>query len=52
MSYSIDFTTDDCYEGTSVLINKLNIRDENELLSIEGTLTGGIAASMIFAPLK
>ena len=32
MSYSIDVITDDCYEGTSCLINKFDIRDEKRLI--------------------
>jgi len=39
MAYSIDSSTDNCYEGTSVLINKLNIRDEQELSDIEMIIT-------------
>ena len=29
MSYSLDSILEDCYENTTVLINKLDIRDEN-----------------------
>lgn len=39
MSYSIDSITDNCYEGTTCLINKLNIRDENQLNVIEADIT-------------
>ena len=39
MAYSIDSSSDNCYEGTSVLINKLNIRDEQELSDIEMIIT-------------
>lgn len=31
MSYSLDFISEDCYEGTSVLINKLSITDAKQL---------------------
>lgn len=31
MAYSIDAPSDQCYEGTTCLINKLNIRDETKL---------------------
>ena len=31
MSYSIETLTSDCYEGTTCLINKFNIKDEKIL---------------------
>lgn len=52
MSYSIDSTRDDCYEGTSVLINKLDIRDEALLKETETILTGVKAAELLGQPLK
>ncbi len=39
MSYSINNSTDNCYEGTTCLINKFNIRDEELLSSVEADLT-------------
>lgn len=39
MGYSIYSSTDNCYEGTTCLINKLNIRDENILAEVEGKIT-------------
>lgn len=39
MSYSIDAITDDCYEGTTCLINKLDIKDENQLAIVESQIT-------------
>ena len=39
MSYSIDSITDNCYEGTSCLINKLDIRDEKQLDIMESHIT-------------
>lgn len=39
MSYSIDSITDDCYEGTSCLINKLGIRDDKQLTIVESHIT-------------
>ena len=39
MSYSIESITDNCYEGTTCLINKLNIRDENQVNVIEANIT-------------
>ncbi len=35
MGYSIDPITADCYENTTCLINKFNIRDEDVLAQIE-----------------
>lgn len=39
MSYSIDSLTDNCYEGTSCLINKLDIRDQKQLDIMESHIT-------------
>lgn len=39
MSYSINSLTDNCYEGSSCLINKLNIRDEKQLAVMESHIT-------------
>lgn len=39
MAYSIDSVPDNCYEGTSCLINKLNIRDEEKLNFVESQIT-------------
>ena len=33
MAYSIDSTTDRCYEGTTCLINELDIRDEQFMIA-------------------
>ena len=38
MPYSIEPLTDDCYPGTTVLINKLDIRDSEALDEIETEL--------------
>ncbi len=35
MRYLLDNQSDDCYEGTTCLINKLEIKDEEKLQSIE-----------------
>ena len=35
MGYSIDPISDNCYPGTSVLINKFDIRDEAKLNEVE-----------------
>lgn len=39
MSYSIDTLQSDCYEGTSCLINKFDIKDEVILKELETTIT-------------
>lgn len=39
MSYDIDALTDNCYEGTSCLINKLDIRDDKQLEIVESHIT-------------
>ena len=39
MSYSIEAINCDCYEGTNCLINKMNIRDEQQLSQIEADIT-------------
>lgn len=39
MAYSIDSIPDNCYEGTSCLINKLDIRDEEKLNFVESQIT-------------
>lgn len=39
MSYSIESITDNCYEGTTCLINKFNIRDEAKLKELEAMIT-------------
>ena len=41
MAYSIDATTDHCYEGTTCLINKLDIRDEQKLSEAEAAIVFG-----------
>ena len=39
MSYSIDSITDDCYEGTTCLVNKFGIKNEKQLSEIEADIT-------------
>lgn len=39
MSYSIDAITDSCYENTTCLINKFDIRDEEKLKKVEADIT-------------
>ena len=51
MSYNLNITNADCYEGTTTLINKLGIKNEKELESSEALITAYKAASMINEPL-
>jgi cell filamentation protein len=51
MSYSIDSLTADCYPGTSCLINKLDIRDEEMLAEYEAMVTTAKAALLEQNPL-
>ena len=44
MSYSLDTIPDNCYPGTAVLINKLNIHDEALLSEVEATLVSAKTA--------
>ena len=39
MSYSIHAITDNCYKGTTCLINKLDIQDEKQLDLVESQIT-------------
>lgn len=39
MSYNIDSISADCYEGTTCLINKFDIRDEKQLDAVESHIT-------------
>lgn len=39
MAYSVDAIPDNCYEGTTCLINKLDIRDEDKLNFVESQIT-------------
>ena len=44
MSYSVDPISDNCYEGTTCLINKFDIHDEETLAKIEAQITVAKAA--------
>lgn len=52
MAYSIDSISANCYPGTSVLINKFDIRDEATLNEVEGTLTAAKSAQWLNMPEK
>ncbi len=47
MSYSLDPLQDDCYENSSVLINKFDIRDEKQLDIMEQSITSMLIAKAI-----
>ena len=44
MAYSLNPSTNNCYEGTTCLINKFGIRDEEKLAEIEAQITFAKAA--------
>ena len=44
MSYSLDPLRDDCYEGTTVLINKFGIKDDAKLDMVERDITSALIA--------
>lgn len=52
MSYSIDALTDNCYEGTTCLINKLNITDEDTLKAVESAITFAKISELEQTPIK
>ena len=52
MSYSVDPLTDNCYEGTTCLINKFNIRDMSKLKELEAMVTLAKASDLEKLPLK
>lgn len=41
MAYSIESSSDNCYEGTTCLINKMDIRDEEKLETVEAAIVLG-----------
>ena len=52
MGYSIDSLTDSCYEGTTCLINKFDITDEQKLAELEGRITFAKASVLERNPLE
>lgn len=52
MSYSIDSSTSNCYEGTTCLINKLGITDETKLKEFEGAVTFAKASELELNPIS
>ena len=51
MPYSLDPISADCYPGTSVLINKFNIRNEEKLDEAESAITSARYAQWLNAPM-
>lgn len=52
MAYSIGASSDHCYEGTTCLINKLNIRDEEKLAEVEAAIVLGKATLLDQQPIQ
>lgn len=52
MAYSVDATTDRCYEGTTCLINKLDIHDEQKLSEAEAAIVLGKLAMLKKCPVQ
>lgn len=50
MGYSIDPISDNCYPGTTVLINKFDIRNEEKLNEIESVISSARYAEWINTP--
>lgn len=50
MGYSIDPISANCYPGTTVLINKFDIRDEEKLNEVESVLASARYAEWLNAP--
>ena len=52
MNSSIDALTNNCYEGTTCLINKLDIRDERQLDAIESHITIAKISQLLQSPIQ
>ena len=50
MGYSIDPISANCYPGTTILINKFDIRDEERLNEIESVISSARYAEWLNAP--
>ena len=51
MAYSLNPSSDNCYEGTTCLVNKLGIRDEKKLAEIEAQITFAKAVMLDETPI-
>ncbi len=47
MGYSLDSLSANCYDGTTVLINKFDIRDEKTLDEVEQGITSVLIAKAL-----
>lgn len=52
MSYSIDTATDDCYPGTTCLVNKLGIQDDDVLAEKEAAIVLAKASLLDQSPIQ
>lgn len=52
MAYSIESSSDHCYEGTTCLINKLDIRDEQKLAEVEAAIVLGKSTHLDQQPIE
>ena len=52
MQYSLNSSTDNCYEGTGCLVNKFDIRDEEQLGRLEAQITFAKVALLERTPLE
>lgn len=50
MAYSMDPISANCYPGTTILVNKFDIRDEEKLNEVESVLTSARYAEWLNAP--
>ena len=51
MAYSLNPSSDNCYEGTTCLVNKLGVRDEKNLSEIEAQITFAKAVMLEETPI-
>ena len=52
MSYSLNPSSDNCYENTTCLVNKFGIRDEERLSEVESQITFAKAVMLDDAPIE
>lgn len=52
MPYDLDPLCQDCYPGTTVLINKFDIRDQRKLSEVESVLTSARSAQWLNEPMR
>ena len=52
MAYSLNPSSDNCYEGTTCLVNKFGIRDEKKLSEIEAGITFAKAVMLEETPIN